>query len=384
MNEHSASADNMQKKHVVYISVLLLSFALVTAAVSANIVTAPAPQAASSLSFSAPAPKAPKRLSMTAIDVGRGDALLITFPNGKHMLVDAGTKYDADTFVLPYLKSHHVKTLDAIVVTHEHDDHLEGMIEVLKSDVKVLKAYDSGFPLKKADGTVETKLIGQYHSALTHKKVKHKVIRGGDSLQVGSSVAPSRDVKIDVLSPHQTLIKTLKSKLNELKQAAKQLAKKIISKKQFNKVKNKILHRVLNEGCVVLRLSYGKNRFLMMGDAGSIAARDITQVHHRSVKADVLKVGHHGFGPVDTKLYSQVFTKKYNKIAIVTYGRLHRNKISTCEPWSKAVKSNLLKQGAKVYSSCKWGNITVTAYGSGNVLVSTQGLSKKNTCPACP
>lgn len=383
MNEHSASADNMQKKHVVYISVLLSSFALVAAAVSANVVTAPAPQAASSLSFSAPAPKAPKRLSMTAIDVGRGDALLITFPNGKHMLVDGGTKYDADTFVLPYLKSHHVKTLDAIVVTHEHDDHLEGMIEVLKH-TKVLKAYDSGFPLKKADGTIETKLIGQYNGALTHKKVKHKVIRGGDSLQVGSSVAPSRDVKIDVLSPYPSLIKTLKSKLNEVKQAEKQLAKKIISKKQFNKVKNRILHRVLNEGSVILRLSYGKNRFLLMGDAGSIAASDITQVHHRSVKADVLKVGHHGFGPVDKKLYGQVFTKKYNRIAIITYGRLHRNKISTCEPWSKAVISNLKKQGAKVLSSCKWGNITVTAYGSGNVLVSTQGSSKKNTCPLCP
>jgi len=150
----------MQKKYFAYILVLLLLFASFTAAVSANVIEATAPPAASSLSFS---PQAPKQLSMTAIDVGRGDALLVTFPNGKHMLVDAGTKYDADTFVLPYLKSHHITTLDAIVATHEHDDHLEGIVEVLKH-TKVLRAYDSGFPLKKADGTIEKKLIAKYQS----------------------------------------------------------------------------------------------------------------------------------------------------------------------------------------------------------------------------
>lgn len=65
-------------------------------------------------------------LSMTAIDVGRGDALLITYPNGKHMLVDAGGSYDASHFVIPYLIQKGITHLDAIVYTHERWDHIDG------------------------------------------------------------------------------------------------------------------------------------------------------------------------------------------------------------------------------------------------------------------
>ncbi len=344
----------MLKKYCAYISALLLVFTLFTTTVSANTIETTAPQAANTISFS---PQASKPLSVTAIDVGRGDALLVTFPNGRHMLIDAGTKYDADTFVLPYLKSHHITTLDAVVATHEHDDHLEGIVEVLKH-TKVLRLYDSGFPLKKADGAIEKNNIDKYAGAL--KKISRKEIRGGMSLHVGSSVVSSKDVRIDVLSPHQSLIHKLLTKLH-------------------NPLSS---HRVVNEGSVVLRLSYGTNRFVLMGDAGSIAAHDMTKLHGRSVRSDVLKVGHHGFAPADKELYGQVFTKKYNKIAIITYGPLHRTKMGVCEGWSKAVKLNLLKQGAKVYSSCKAGDITVTAYGSGNVLVHNikQGVSKQNTC----
>ncbi|MGZ4916752.1 MAG: MBL fold metallo-hydrolase, partial [Halobacteriota archaeon] len=71
-------------------------------------------------------------LSMTAIDVGRGDALLVTYPNGQHMLVDGGTGYAARAYVIPYLIQHKITRLDAIVSTHEHDDHLDGLVEVLK------------------------------------------------------------------------------------------------------------------------------------------------------------------------------------------------------------------------------------------------------------
>jgi competence protein ComEC len=71
---------------------------------------------------------------MTAIDVGRGDALLIEFPNGKHMLVDGGGSYSARHFVIPYLMEKQITHLDAIVCTHEHWDHIDGLVEMLKDN----------------------------------------------------------------------------------------------------------------------------------------------------------------------------------------------------------------------------------------------------------
>jgi len=85
---------------------------------------------------------------MLAIDAGRGDALLIAYPNGKYMLVDASGSYAAHTYVIPFLVQKGVTHLDAIVCTHEHWDNIDGLIELLKRGrFTADKAYDAGFPI---------------------------------------------------------------------------------------------------------------------------------------------------------------------------------------------------------------------------------------------
>jgi competence protein ComEC len=79
----------------------------------------------------------PATLEVTALDVGQGDAILVRFPTGLTMLVDAGGmsrgEFDVGARVVaPALRSLGLLRLDLLVVTHAHRDHIGGALSVLK------------------------------------------------------------------------------------------------------------------------------------------------------------------------------------------------------------------------------------------------------------
>ncbi len=81
-------------------------------------------------------------LELRFLDVGQGDAALIVTPEGKRVLVDAGPGASP---VVAYLRSHHYDTLDLIVASHNHTDHIGGMTAVIASTT--VRAYlDNGIP----------------------------------------------------------------------------------------------------------------------------------------------------------------------------------------------------------------------------------------------
>jgi competence protein ComEC len=97
-----------------------------------------------SVDFS-PAP--PNTTTVTILDVGQGDSILIEFPDGRLALIDGGGVaagrflglQDQSTFsigedvVSAYLFSRGVRRLDTVVLTHAHNDHLSGLFEVLEN-----------------------------------------------------------------------------------------------------------------------------------------------------------------------------------------------------------------------------------------------------------
>ena len=70
------------------------------------------------------------QLKVHFIDVGQADSILIQETNGKSMLIDAGNNADAD-FVVDYLKEQGVNSLDYIIGTHPHEDHIGGLDAVI-------------------------------------------------------------------------------------------------------------------------------------------------------------------------------------------------------------------------------------------------------------
>ena len=90
-------------------------------------------------------PDPPEAVTVTILDVGQGDCILVEFPDGRRVLIDGGGVtagrflglQDQSTFsigeevVSAYLFSRRIRRLDTVVLTHAHNDHLSGLFEVL-------------------------------------------------------------------------------------------------------------------------------------------------------------------------------------------------------------------------------------------------------------
>lgn len=102
------------------------------------------------------------------INVGQGDSILIVTPHGETILIDGGPNTGVLRGlgrILPMWLRH----IDLVVLTHAHDDHLIGLIEVLsRYDVDRILINDSGYSSPPADNW--RKLISSYQSEIIKAK----------------------------------------------------------------------------------------------------------------------------------------------------------------------------------------------------------------------
>ncbi|MEI7831598.1 MAG: MBL fold metallo-hydrolase [bacterium] len=225
----------------------------------------------------APAPVTTGKMVMSVIDVGQGDSILVQFPNGQTMLVDAGTSDHGGT-VVNYLRARGVGNIDVLAGTHPHEDHIGGMSSVLNA-VKVAKVWDSGFnhgsPIQR-----------NYLMLIKDKNIPFEKVGAGYTAQFGTA-------RTEVLAPVRF-------------------------------VDN------VNDNSLVLRLTYGNISYLLTGDMENA---ERASVGHWAAST-VLKVAHHGSRNGTDDTFARAIHPKYAIIscaAVNDYGHPHIEAISALE-----------------------------------------------------
>ncbi|MBI5869370.1 MAG: DNA internalization-related competence protein ComEC/Rec2 [Actinobacteria bacterium] len=127
----------------------------------------------------------PSAYTVSFLDIGQGDATLIQVPGGATVLIDGGPGSE----VIDRLKAGGVTSLDAVILTHPHADHLGGLDEVL-DEYPVAAVFDSGFPSSSPQYRDFLKLVKE-------KSIPYASLRRGQTLRFG-------DLTLECLSPGDT------------------------------------------------------------------------------------------------------------------------------------------------------------------------------------
>ncbi len=215
--------------------------------------------------FRAPTPQllTEGTLELHFIDVGQGDAALLLC-NGHAMLIDGGTSQNSSR-IYTYLTKRGIKTLDYIVATHPHDDHVGGLAGALNA-AKAERALSS---VENADG----RAFQSFLKYLSQQGVSVEVPQPGDTFDLGTA--------------HITVLGPLRESAN------------------------------VNDTSLVLRIAFGDFHALLTGDAEFSEENDIL-ASDAELQCDLLKVGHHGGGDATSEAWLSAVQPK---TAVISCGK---------------------------------------------------------------
>lgn len=240
-------------------------------------------------------------LQVHFIDVGQADSILIT--QGKHnMLIDAGTN-EAGSVVVDYLNTKGIKDFDYVVGTHPHEDHIGGLDNVInKFNITTLL-------LPKV--TSNTKTFKDVVQSASNKNLKLTVPKVGSKYKLG-------DATFEILAP------------------------------------NSEKYESTNNYSIVIKLTYGKNKFLFTGDAETLSEEEIL-ANGVDISADLLKIGHHGSYTSTSTKFLEAVNPKY---AVICVGKDNKYNHPV-----KSVMERLKKNNIDVYRTDELGSIIATSDG---------------------
>lgn len=248
-------------------------------------------------------------MKVNFFDVGFGDAILIEFPKGEHMLIDGGSfsRGCGRSIIAPFLWNKNIKRLEAVVLTHPESDHLGGLNFILEN-FEVGTVFDNG-------QRSESFCFAQYINTLGEKKIPHF------TLHDAQSILGFEDAEITVLHPP---------------------TKRLIGTAQD-----------LNNNSVVLEIRYKNFGLLLTGDIQDEGLRHLLGYKQR-LELDVVKLPHHGLQS-GTELEILLETAK-PEAAIISAGREKEDKIDK-------TKQLLIKKNIKVYNTADNGFISIETDG---------------------
>ncbi|MCM1529440.1 MAG: MBL fold metallo-hydrolase [Alistipes sp.] len=252
-------------------------------------------------------------LSVHYIDVGQGDAIYISCGD-KNMLIDSGEVSQGDT-VCAYLHEQGVETLDYVIGTHPHSDHMGGMAAVVQE-------FDIGefiMPHLADEDFPTTKYFERFLNAAEEKELNIT------EAELGMKV-PFGDAQWEVIAP--------------------------IGEKYSN----------TNNYSVGIILRYGERSFIFTGDAEKQVEKQILE-NYPLRHIDVYKAGHHGSDTSSSEEFLEAISPDYAVISCGegnSYGHPHDVTVEKLEKYTD-----------KIYRTDLCGTVVITTDGD-NISVSTE------------
>lgn len=203
------------------------------------------------------------KLTISFIDVGQGDSILIKTPRNKYIMVDSGSTNEKDKF-FGYIDSEKIESFYAVVATHPHEDHI-GNLDNIIEDYNIEAVY-----MPKV--STNTKAFENLLNSVKEKGLKIKSIKSGIEFNLDS-------VKFEFLAP------------------------------------NSDEYEDMNNYSGVLKVSYGERAFLLMGDAEKLSEEEILK-SGMDVKADIIKIGHHGSSSSSSEAFIKAVEPEYSVISV--------------------------------------------------------------------
>ncbi|MDP3778643.1 MAG: MBL fold metallo-hydrolase [bacterium] len=217
--------------------------------------------------------EAGRNLAVRFFDIGQGDGIFIELPNHVQVLIDGGPS-NAILSKLGDAMPFWDRTIDLVVLTHPHADHVDGLIDVMKR-------YDVGMVIESGV-SYATPDYNEWNRLLKEKHIPVVYARRGQRVRL------SEKGILDILSP-----------LRE------------VAGKRFANV---------HDSMVVSRLAYGSKSMLFMGDGEKpIEYRLISD--GESLVSDVLKIGHHGS---KTSTIKEFLDAVRPSMAVISVGRKNK------------------------------------------------------------
>jgi competence protein ComEC len=266
---------------------LLLLLLLLTGCTTAPVATEPtaAPTAAPTETVAvteppeteAPTEPAKEGLTVHFVDVGQADGMVLEC-GGEYAVIDGGYPAGGDKMV-EYMTALGVEELKLVVATHMHGDHIGGLPTVLNT-----------FPTETVWSnpvTFSNDYVREFQNAVAAQRIPLYTPQVGEMFELGEAT-------ITVIGPVRTN------------------------------------YEDLNDTSLVLMVQYGDIRFLFTGDMESVAEQDLLN-SGADLKADVLKVGHHGSYSSTSYVFLREVMPTYGVISCGAnndYGHPHKEPVS--------------------------------------------------------
>ena len=191
----------------------------------------------------------PQKLRIFFIDVGQGDSTLIITPDKKTVLIDGGGSDSFDVgekVLLPYLLDRRILKVDYVLISHFDTDHCGGILTIMEK-VKVKNIIIS-------EQAEHSENYERFKKLMINKKIRLIEVKKGDKIKIG------RYSEFKILFPTSRLLS----------------------------------ENPLNNNSIVAQFNYNNFKMLFTGDIEKLAEQQILKTEKAEIRADILKVAHHG------------------------------------------------------------------------------------------